>query len=686
MKCFGNNLLLIASAGMPPSPGGAGGGVVARDAYGFSLNYFTNDYAPIGNTNQFAGITIANNLFNGNIKAMMVNIPKLGEALTYSYQYDQLNRLTAMDAWKGLNNATNVFTATGIIDYKERISYDPNGNIKTYLRNGDAARSGMDNLTYYYKPNTNQLDKVADAALDAAGSEYDKYNDIKKGQVNGNYQYDAIGNLTSDASEGITAITWNVYGKIKSITKAGGINISYGYDASGNRISKDVNGKQTWYVRDAGCNVMSVYTKDAAINSNHLTQIETHLYGSSRLGIENINLDVEQPAPSGIITFTRGKKFFELSNHLGNVLATISDKKLQHTTDGSQIDYYKADVISANDYYPGGMDMPGRTFNAGNYAYGFNGKRMDNEVSGVGNQYDYGFRIYDPRIVRFKSTDPLTRKYPYYSPYQFAGNSPIKFVDLDGLEPAKPDQLDYSGKTTYVDKPYQWTGGDTKYGSSPATTTLGSYAPNVDMNKFIRNSFRKDRTFVNTNSQFLLKNENAFKDEHDLVNHLLGDFIWGKGPENIVFPHNGKFSSALKNSTAVGYALLKWARDGFQKSSTYLWGDNLGGEIEMTSKGGLTSLEHFLGSVNVRITKTDAEKVNIEVFNVTSMTSGYLPKAIPIVRSFVTTPTSTVRNSGGHQLTYSNTSQYFSFDISTSEAEKLINSQQGEAGKKYAIK
>jgi RHS repeat-associated protein len=80
------------------------------------------------------------------------------------------------------------------------------------------------------------------------------------------------------------------------------------------------------------------------------------------------------------------------------------------------------------------MQLPGRNSNAGNYAYGFNGKRMDNEVSGVGNQYDYGFRIYDPRLVRFKSVDPLAKKYPELTPYQFASNSPISGIDLDGLE------------------------------------------------------------------------------------------------------------------------------------------------------------------------------------------------------------------------------------------------------------
>jgi RHS repeat-associated protein len=79
--------------------------------------------------------------------------------------------------------------------------------------------------------------------------------------------------------------------------------------------------------------------------------------------------------------------------------------------------------------------MPGRTYTAASsYRYGFNGKEMDNEVKGEGNQQDYGMRIYDPRLGRFLSVDPLTPFYPWYTPYQFAGNKPIWCIDLDGLE------------------------------------------------------------------------------------------------------------------------------------------------------------------------------------------------------------------------------------------------------------
>ncbi|MEO9023275.1 MAG: RHS repeat-associated core domain-containing protein [Ginsengibacter sp.] len=424
---------------------GSGNSNIGRDAFGFSLNYFTGEYKPIGGSSPFANVTVANNLFNGNINAMAVNIPKLGDAKIYGYKYDQLNRLVAMDAYNGLNNTTNVFTPVSINDYKERISYDANGNIKSYLRNGNAARLSMDNLTYTYKPNTNQLDKVTDAAPDAAFGEYDKYNDIKQGQQNKNYQYDEIGNLISDVSEGISKIDWTVYGKISSITKNGGVNISYTYDASGNRISKTVSGKETFYVRDASGNVMSIYNKDASINNGDLTQTEIHLYGSSRLGVYNLKNNLEHPDlnTGRIITFTTGNKFFELSNHLGNVLATVSDKKIGIDTNADGvIDYFTADVVSAQDYYPFGMQMPSRKYSVANtnYRYGFNGKELDKETSGT-TTYDYGFRIYSPGLGKFLSVDPLFKSYPWNSTYAFAENDPISFIDLDGSEKGKPSIL-----------------------------------------------------------------------------------------------------------------------------------------------------------------------------------------------------------------------------------------------------
>ena len=74
------------------------------------------------------------------------------------------------------------------------------------------------------------------------------------------------------------------------------------------------------------------------------------------------------------------------------------------------------------------------TSNSNLYKYSFNGKEKDDEVKGSGNSYDYGARIYDPRLGKFFSVDALSHAYPWFTPYQFAGNTPISAIDLDGLE------------------------------------------------------------------------------------------------------------------------------------------------------------------------------------------------------------------------------------------------------------
>jgi RHS repeat-associated protein len=68
------------------------------------------------------------------------------------------------------------------------------------------------------------------------------------------------------------------------------------------------------------------------------------------------------------------------------------------------------------------------------YRFGFNGKEQDPEFKGKHNVQDYGFRMNDTRYGRFFSVDPLRAKYPMLSTYQFASNSPIMGIDLDGLE------------------------------------------------------------------------------------------------------------------------------------------------------------------------------------------------------------------------------------------------------------
>lgn len=68
------------------------------------------------------------------------------------------------------------------------------------------------------------------------------------------------------------------------------------------------------------------------------------------------------------------------------------------------------------------------------YRFGFNGMEKDDEVKGAGNSMDFGARMYDSRLGRWMSVDPLAIKYPSFSPFNFVLNSPILYVDQNGEE------------------------------------------------------------------------------------------------------------------------------------------------------------------------------------------------------------------------------------------------------------
>ena len=80
------------------------------------------------------------------------------------------------------------------------------------------------------------------------------------------------------------------------------------------------------------------------------------------------------------------------------------------------------------------MLLPKRHESDESYRYGFQNQEKDDELKGEGNSINYKYRMHDPRIGRFFATDPLTSKYPHYSPYQFSGNKVIHKVELEGLE------------------------------------------------------------------------------------------------------------------------------------------------------------------------------------------------------------------------------------------------------------
>ncbi|MFT6783879.1 MAG: RHS repeat-associated protein, partial [Saprospiraceae bacterium] len=449
---------------------------VSQDVFGFSLGYYEGDYDAIntsaGNTfhNSLNNINtggnysenLGNGMFNGNIAnlstALMDENEVVLDQFAAFYNYDQLHRIKSMDAYIGDSYAN----ATNNTAYATSYSYDGNGNLE-YLTRNDHLGNAMDDFTYGYDGFTNpvtgelwnRLDSVSDAVNNTGSSDL---GDVQHGQGAHNYTYSEIGELTSDEQEGIHNIEWRWKdSKIRRITRTNTsgdkVQIEYQYDAFGRRtlkLTKPVfNGNPslpqdwtyTYYTYDAGGNVMAVYELDKKSGNSQFifTEKEAHIYGASRLGLHKVDkilatYDVANDAATQFapepVRRTMGNKYYELSNHLGNVLSVVSDRKLYEFDIPSQEYLPTADVISYSDYYPFGMAMDNRTGSEGDYRYGFNGMEKDDEVKGAGNSYTTSFRQYDARLGRWLSIDP--KMSAWESPYASMGNNPMFYRDPYG--------------------------------------------------------------------------------------------------------------------------------------------------------------------------------------------------------------------------------------------------------------
>ena len=240
--------------------------------------------------------------------------------------------------------------------------------------------------------------------------------------------------IVSHSWQSPLCIRWTVTGKVSDVIRTNGSSkpdLHFAYDAMGQRIAKTVTNKNTtdgtdkfvttYYVRDPQGNVLSVYEHKRGESGNGtLTLAEQHLYGAGRLGMKkrDLALNVANASES-----TPPVTHYELTNHLGNVMAVISDKAS---------DTNEPTVVSLSDYYPFGMTEPGRSWNAGDYRFGYTGHEKESDLAeGV---YTTEYRLLDTRLGRWMSVDPMFDKYPNESSYNYCGGNSVLMIDPKGKD------------------------------------------------------------------------------------------------------------------------------------------------------------------------------------------------------------------------------------------------------------
>jgi RHS repeat-associated protein len=364
-----------------------------KDLFAFKINYNLPT----------SSITDVKPLYNGNIsETYWATNSDAGIIRSYGYRYDNLNRLK--DAvFKNASALTNT--------YNEALIYDKNGNILSLKRNGINGGSFalIDDLTYSYAGTnrSNQLMMVADNA--PAASKAVGFLDSASNAAD-DYSYDANGNMTKDNNKNITSIAYNHLNLPVKITFASSGNIEYIYNAAGQKVQKIVN-----------------ETAKPAITTDYLGGYQ---YENATLKFFPTTEGYAEPLGSSY------KYVYQYKDHLGNIRLSY-DKNLV--------------IQEENNYYPFGLKHEGynNVKNGIENKYKYNGKELQDEL-GL-NMYDFGARNYDPAIGRWMNIDPLAEKSRRFTPYTYALNNPVFFIDPDGMEVKPPDWVERADKSVYWD-------------------------------------------------------------------------------------------------------------------------------------------------------------------------------------------------------------------------------------------
>jgi len=321
----------------------------------------------------------------------------------YSYEYDTLNRLLSAKYFaKGTTNDQDY--------YNENLTYDLNGNIYSLQRfskpvSGTNAQL-IDGLSYSYEGN--RLTKVWDWSYNPTGFT----DDSNSYDTTDDYGYDANGNMNRDDNKKMTSIKYNFLNLPTEIILSNSEKVNYFYRADGTKLKKvriiNQGGRTatetTDYIDGFQYQAFSSYTENRGSKLMFFPTAE----GYYSTDIEN---NLSNPQYGYVYNYT---------DHLGNV----------------RLSYYKnpstgsVDVLEENNYYPFGLKHDGYNSLAGtqSYNYKYNGKEL--QETGM---YDYGARFYMPDIGRWGVVDPLAEKDRRWTPYRYAYNNPLRFIDPDGM-------------------------------------------------------------------------------------------------------------------------------------------------------------------------------------------------------------------------------------------------------------
>jgi len=183
-------------------------------------------------------------------------------------------------------------------------------------------------------------------------------------------------------------------------------NINYIYDASGTKLKKVVN--------DNGMITTTDYAGNFIYENNVL-----QFFNQPEGYVEPINAS----------DYNQGFNYvYQYKDHLGNI--RLSYKNISLTSTPS------LQLVEENNYYPFGLKHKGynTAINGTHHKYMFGGKEFDESFQTL-NTYDFGARNYDPALGRWMNIDPLAEQMRRHSPYNYAFDNPIYFIDPDGMSP-----------------------------------------------------------------------------------------------------------------------------------------------------------------------------------------------------------------------------------------------------------